>query len=109
MIEREYVVVQKGASLDTLDPARMDGESVHLGRVPDRLILEAAIRSPCDNANGIQTGPFGSQLHQRDYGASRWNTYRGPWSTLGRILSSIRSIPYLADDDRRQAFKIRSS
>ena len=29
--------------------------------------LEAALGSLCDNINGIQTGPFGSSYHQRDY------------------------------------------
>ena len=36
------------------------------GRIPDEWDI-LPLKDLCDNPGGVQTGPFGSQLHQRDY------------------------------------------
>jgi type I restriction enzyme S subunit len=56
-IERDYVV---------LGGMRNDWRETIYGVFPVDFI-EESLANLCDRVDGIQTGPFGSQLHQRDY------------------------------------------
>ncbi len=56
------------------------------------------LKDLCTKSGGIQTGPFGSQLHQKDY-----QNYGTPIITVehlgeNRILHS--NLPYVSDNDR---------
>ena len=65
-IERDYLVIQ--------EPGKESGRTWRRGGVRESVygmfrsnLLEASLGSLCNATDGVQTGPFGSQLHQRDY------------------------------------------
>ena len=65
--------------------------------------LEASLGSLCNDLNGIQTGPFGSQLHQRDYVSSGTPIITVEHLGENRIIH--QDMPYVSDDDRDRLSK----
>ena len=57
----------------------------------------------CASKNGIQTGPFGSQLHQRDYVPA--GTPIITVEHLGQNRIVHQDLPCVSDDDRRRLSK----
>ena len=98
MIERDYIVVQKRSKQTPTSEWR---ESVYGTFRSD--FLEAALGSLCDNVNGIQTGPFGSQLHQRDYVPDGTPIITVEHLGENRIIH--QDMPYVTDDDRDRLSK----
>lgn len=60
--------------------------------------IDEPLRDLCDNNAGIQTGPFGSQLHQEDYVASGTPIITVEHLGENRILHS--ALPRVSDSDR---------
>ncbi len=70
-----------------------------IGRIPEDWNI-AILRNICVQHNGIQTGPFGSQLHQKDY-----KSVGTPIITvehLGENRIIHENIPYVSDDDKER-------
>ena len=65
--------------------------------------LEAPLKSLCDGVSGIQTGPFGSQLHQRDYVPTGTPIITVEHLGENRIIH--QDMPYVSDDDRDRLSK----
>ena len=65
--------------------------------------LEAPLGSLCDDLNGIQTGPFGSQLHQRDYVSV--GTPIITVEHLGENRITHKDMPCVSDNDRDRLSK----
>ena len=65
--------------------------------------LEASLGSLCDDVNGIQTGPFGSQLHQRDYVPTGTPIITVEHLGENRIIH--QDMPYVSDNDRDRLSK----
>ena len=61
---------------------------------------EAHLRSLCNGSDGIQTGPFGSQLHQRDYVSE--GTPIITVEHLGENRISHQNMPYVSDHDKKR-------
>ena len=60
--------------------------------------LVAPLGSLCNDLNGIQTGPFGSLLHQRDYVSDGTPIITVEHLGENRIIH--QDMPYVSDDDR---------
>ena len=96
-IEREYVVI-RGAS-ERPQERHTDGMESAYGTFPSSF-AEATLGSLCSGRGGIQTGPFGSQLHQRDY-----VTEGTPIITVEHLAENRithRDMPYVSDCDRER-------
>ena len=65
--------------------------------------IEAPLGSLCDDVNGIQTGPFGSQLHQRDYVSVGTPIITVEHLGENRIIH--QDMPYVSDEDRDRLAK----
>ena len=65
--------------------------------------LEAPLGSLCNDVNGIQTGPFGSQLHQKDYVAT--GTPIITVEHLGENRITYQEIPKVSDHDKDRLSK----
>ena len=92
-IERDYVVVQKGAKHTTADEWR---ETVY-GRFSADSLVDS-LSNLCVTRSGIQTGPFGSQLHQRDYVPV--GTPIITVEHLGQNRITTQDLPHVSDYDR---------
>ena len=57
----------------------------------------------CDQVNGVQTGPFGSQLHKKDYVLS--GTPIVTVEHLGNNRIIHKDLPYVSDHDRERLSK----
>ena len=64
VIERDYVVLQRGA--DGQSAAASEWRETVYGPVSSDF-TESRLAALCEPLVGIQTGPFGSQLHKKDY------------------------------------------
>ncbi len=97
-IERDYVVVQKGAKQTT------DGEwrGTVYGRFANTF-SESSLADLCDKTDGIQTGPFGSQLHQKDYVPA--GTPIITVEHLGENRITHHDLPCVSDYDRDRLSK----
>ena len=73
-------------------------ESVY-GLVDSRF-AEAPLGSLCDDRHGVQTGPFGSQLHQRDY--VEQGTPIITVEHLGENRISQENMPFVSELDRER-------
>ncbi len=58
------------------------------------------LKNICANQNGIQTGPFGSQLHQKDYKSTGTPIITVEHLGENRIIRE--NIPYVSDDDKKR-------
>ena len=96
-IERDYVVVQNGAEGEQ-QPRTKWTETVY-GMFPSAF-AEAPLGSLCNDDDGIRTGPFGSQLHQRDYVAE--GTPIVTVEHLGENRITYQNMPYVSDHDRER-------
>ncbi len=65
--------------------------------------VEAPLGNLCDDVNGIQTGPFGSQLHQRDYVST--GTPIITVEHLGENRITRRDMPCVSEYDRNRLSK----
>ena len=61
---------------------------------------EAPLESLCNKNDGIQTGPFGSQLHQRDYVSE--GTPIITVEHLGDNRITHEDMPYVSDQDKER-------
>ena len=61
---------------------------------------ESPLRSLCNGSDGIQTGPFGSQLHQRDYVSE--GTPIITVEHLGEHRIVHQNMPYVSDQDKER-------
>ena len=71
-------------------------QSIYGDIEPD--IVESRLADLCDSTGGVQTGPFGSQLHKRDY-----VPHGTPIITvehLGENRIIHKSVPCITDEDR---------
>ena len=98
MIERDHVVVQKRSKQTPTSEWRESAYGTFRSN-----FLEAALGSLCDNINGIQTGPFGSQLHQRDYVPAGTPIITVEHLGDNRIIH--QDMPYVSDDDKDRLSK----
>ena len=64
---------------------------------------EATLGSLCNDGDGIQTGPFGSQLHQRDYVATGTPIITVEHLGDNRVIH--RDMPYVSDHDKDRLSK----
>ena len=96
--KRSYVVVQEAAK-----PTAAGGwqESVYGMFRSD--FQESSLESLCSDIDGIQTGPFGSQLHQADYVAT--GTPIITVEHLGENRIAHQDIPNVSDQDRDRLSK----
>ena len=74
------------------------------GRVPVKYV-EESLESLCVPEHGIQTGPFGSQLHKRDYVSD--GTPIVTVEHLGENRLVHRNLPRVSDKDRDRLSKYR--
>ena len=65
--------------------------------------VEDCLVNLCDQINGVQTGPFGSQLHKKDYVSSGTPIITVEHLGDNRILHE--DIPYVSDHDRERLSK----
>ena len=94
-IERDYVVVQEPTKEKQC--ARVEwSESVYGMFRSD--FLESSLGSLCNNVGGVQTGPFGSQLHRRDYVPT--GTPIITVEHLGENRITHHDMPHVSDHDR---------
>ena len=98
MIERDHVVVQKRSKQSPTSEWRESAYGTFRSN-----FLEAALGSLCDNVNGIQTGPFGSQLHQRDYVPAGTPIITVEHLGDNRIIH--QDMPHVSDDDKDRLSK----
>ena len=98
MVERDYVVVQAGTKQTT------DGEwrGTVYGRFANTF-SESSLADLCDKTDGIQTGPFGSQLHQKDYVPA--GTPIITVEHLGENRITHHDLPCVSDFDRDRLSK----
>ena len=98
MVERGYVVVQAGTKQTT------DGEwrGTVYGRFANTF-SESSLADLCDKTDGIQTGPFGSQLHQKDYVPA--GTPIITVEHLGENRITHHDLPCVSDFDRDRLSK----
>ncbi len=92
-IERDYVVVQEGAKHTAAGEWR---ETIY-GRFSADSLVDS-LSNLCVTRSGIQTGPFGSQLHQRDYVPV--GTPIITVEHLGQNRITTQDLPYVSDCDR---------
>ena len=100
MAERGYMAVQE-AKKDKEQSQPKWQESVY-GVFRDDF-QESSLESLCSDGDGIQTGPFGSQLHQRDYVAT--GTPIITVEHLGENRITHQDLPYVTDADRKRLSK----
>ena len=93
VIERDYVVVQESDKETSNGDWR---ESVY-GMFRSNY-LESSLGSLCNRPDGIQTGPFGSQLHRRDYVSV--GTPIITVEHLGENRITPQDVPCVSDHDR---------
>ena len=65
--------------------------------------VEDCLVNLCDQINGVQTGPFGSQLHKKDYVSSGTPIITVEHLGDNRILHE--DMPYVSDHDRERLSK----
>ena len=65
--------------------------------------VEDCLVNLCDPINGVQTGPFGSQLHKSDYVSSGTPIITVEHLGDNRILHE--DVPHVSDDDRERLSK----
>ena len=80
----------------------MDTQQTVYGEFPAHFRVEI-LRNLCAGKNGIQTGPFGSQLHQRDYVPVGTPIITVEHLGENRILHE--SLPRVSDSDRGRLAK----
>ena len=99
-IERDYVVVQEPTKEKQC--ARVEWRESVYGMFRSDF-LESSLGSLCNNVGGIQTGPFGSQLHQRDYVPT--GTPIITVEHLGENRITHHDMPHVSDHDRDRLSK----
>lgn len=99
-IEGGYLVVVEGARSDS---CREWYEGTYGSVRADR--VERPLRTLCAHANGIQTGPFGSQLHKKDYVLI--GTPIVTVEHLGDNRLVHKNLPRVSDADRERLSKYR--
>ena len=97
-IERDYVVVQEGAKKRSTVAA--DGwRETDYGTFRHDFQVDS-LCNLCSNESGIQTGPFGSQLHQEDYVPVGTPIITVEHLGENRIIH--RDLPRVSDYDRNR-------
>ena len=99
-IERDYVVVQEPTKEKQC--ARVEWRESVYGMFRSDF-LESSLGSLCNNVGGVQTGPFGSQLHQRDYVPT--GTPIITVEHLGENRITHHDMPHVSDHDRDRLSK----
>ena len=99
-IERDYVVVQEPTKEKQCAQVEWR-ESVYGMFRSD--FLESSLGSLCNNVGGVQTGPFGSQLHRRDYVPT--GTPIITVEHLGENRITHHDMPHVSDHDRDRLSK----
>ncbi len=97
-IKRDHVVLVKKEELDTTGEWR---ETIYGRFAPD--FVEDCLANLCDPINGIQTGPFGSQLHKKDYVSVGTPIITVEHLGDNRIL--YEDAPHVSDHDRDRLSK----
>ncbi len=97
-IEAEHVVLVE-KEVRTIDSAWR--ETVY-GRLPADF-CENSLANLCHDDNGVQTGPFGSQLHQKDY--VRTGTPILTVEHLGENRVIHQDLPHVSDYDKERLSK----
>jgi len=95
IIDKKYVVIQKGEKKD--DGMAGGWRASIYGKIAADF-FEEPLRSLCDSKAGIQTGPFGSQLHQEDYVPVGTPIITVEHLGENRILHN--GVPRVSDGDR---------
>lgn len=72
------------------------------GEIPSHWSI-ATLKDVCVQPGGVQTGPFGSQLHQRDY--QHEGTPIITVEHLGENRIIYQDLPYVSDDDRERLIR----
>ena len=98
VMAREYVVVQKAAKKLSASTA-VGWLETNYG-IFRRDFQVDSLGNLCSNGGGIQTGPFGSQLHQRDYVPE--GTPIITVEHLGENRITHQNMPYVSDHDRKR-------
>ena len=99
-IERDYVVVQEPTKEKQC--ARVEWRESVYGMFRSDF-LESSLGSLCNNVGGVQTGPFGSQLHRRDYVPT--GTPIITVEHLGENRITHHDMPHVSDHDRDRLSK----
>ena len=97
-IEAEHVVLVEREEQELTGEWR---ETVY-GRFPSEFV-EDCLANLCDQANGVQTGPFGSQLHKKDYVSVGTPIITVEHLGDNRILHE--GVPRVSDHDRERLSK----
>ena len=97
-IKSEHVVLVEKEELDTTGEWR---ETI-CGRFASDFV-EDCLANLCDPINGIQTGPFGSQLHKKDYVSVGTPIITVEHLGDNRIL--YEDVPHVSDHDRERLSK----
>ena len=97
-IKRDHVVLVEKEELDTIGEWR---ETI-CGRFASDFV-EDCLANLCDPINGIQTGPFGSQLHKKDYVSVGTPIITVEHLGDNRIL--YEDVPHVSDHDRERLSK----
>ena len=97
-IERDYVVLQKGAKKRSTVAADRWRETDY-GTFRHDFQVDS-LCNLCSNEGGIQTGPFGSQLHQEDYVPVGTPIITVEHLRENRIIH--RDLPRVSDYDRNR-------
>ena len=97
-IKSEHVVLVEKEELDTTGEWR---ETI-CGRFASDFV-ENCLANLCDPINGIQTGPFGSQLHKKDYVSVGTPIITVEHLGDNRIL--YEDVPHVSDHDRERLSK----
>ena len=98
VIERDYVLVRKAAKkISIVTTARRLEIDYGIFRYDFQV---DSLANLCSNGGGIQTGPFGSQLHKRDY--VQVGTPIITVEHLGDNRITHRDLPRVSDDDRNR-------
>ena len=95
-IERDYVALVNREERTT------EFRQTAYGRFPADF-SEDSLANLCESKNGVQTGPFGSQLHQRDYVPVGTPIITVEHLGENRILH--QDLPYVSDQDRERLNK----
>ena len=97
-IKRDHVVMVEREERDVVGEWR---ETVY-GRFSSDFVEDCLVNL-CDQINGIQTGPFGSQLHKKDYVSVGTPIITVEHLGDNRILHE--DIPHVSDHDRERLSK----
>ena len=97
-IEREHVVLVEEEELGTAGEWR---ETIY-GRVASYFVEDCLVNL-CNQINGVQTGPFGSQLHKKDYVSVGTPIITVEHLGDNRILHE--DVPHVSDHDRERLSK----